>query len=105
MQQINFIEDEPLAAVIRGKRAGNDVRLILVDTRTRKTVIRKQWVPNAAMTGKCLCFVVMSRPLELIPKAVVTFEIDGQKPELEVAVSDNLWYDALLSRMSHSFGT
>ena len=34
----------------------------------------------------------------MVPLAVVTLEIDGQKLELEVAVSDNLRYDALLGR-------
>ena len=34
----------------------------------------------------------------MLPLAVVTLEIDGQKLELEVAVSDNLRYDALLGR-------
>ena len=34
----------------------------------------------------------------MLPLAVVTLEINGQKLELEVAVSDNLWYDALLGR-------
>ena len=90
MQQINFIEEEPLAAVIRGKIAGNDIHRILVDTGASKTVIRKQWVPNAAMTGKRLRFAALSGPLQVLPLAVVTLEIDGQKLELEVAVSDNL---------------
>ena len=98
VQQINFIEEEPLAAVIRGKIAGNDVHHILVDTGASKTVIRKQWVPNAAMTGKRLRFAALSGPLQVLPLAVVTLEIDGQKLELEVAVSDNLRYDALLGR-------
>ena len=98
MQQINFIEDEPLAAVIRCKIAGNDVHHILVDTGAIKTVIRKEWVPDAAMTGKRLCFAALSGPLQVLPLAVVTLEIDGRKLELEVAVSDNLRYDALLSR-------
>ena len=98
MQQINFIEEEPLAAVIRGKIAGNNLHHILVNTGASKTVIRKQWVPNAAMTGKCLRFAAFSEPLQVLPLAVVTLEIDGQKLELEVAVSDNLRYDALLGR-------
>ena len=34
----------------------------------------------------------------MLPLAVVTLEIDGRKLELEVAVSDNLLYDALLGR-------
>ena len=34
----------------------------------------------------------------MLPLAVETLEIDGQKLELEVAVSDNLRYDALLGR-------
>ena len=40
VQQINFVEDEPLAAVIRDKIAGNDVHRILVDTGASKTVLR-----------------------------------------------------------------
>ena len=60
VQQINFSEDEPLAAVIRGKIAGNDVHHILVDTGASKTVIKKQWVPDAAMTGKHLHFSALS---------------------------------------------
>ena len=34
----------------------------------------------------------------MLPLAEVTLEIDGQKLEREVAVSDNLRYDALLGR-------
>ena len=34
----------------------------------------------------------------MLPLAVVTLEIDGQKLELEVAISDNLRYNALLGR-------
>ena len=50
------------------------------------------------MTGKHLRFAALSGPLQVLPLAVVTLEIDGQKLELEVAVSDNLRYDALLGR-------
>ena len=31
VQKINFVEDEPLAAVISGRIAGNDIHRILVD--------------------------------------------------------------------------
>ena len=87
-----------MAVVIRDKIAGNDVHRILVNTGASKTVIRKQWVPDAAMTGKRLRFAALSEPLQVLPLAVVTLEIDGRKLELEVAVSDNLRYDALLGR-------
>ena len=79
VQQINFVEDEPLAAVIRGKIARNHIYRILVETGANKTVIRKRWVSDAAMTGKCLRFTALSGPLQMLPLAVVPFEIDGQK--------------------------
>ena len=45
VQQINLVEDEPLAVVIRGKIAGNDVYCILVNTGARKTVISNSRYP------------------------------------------------------------
>ena len=90
VQQINFIEEEPLVAVIRGMISGNNVHHILVDSGASKTVIRNQWVPYAAMTDKHLHFAALSGPLQVLPLAVVTLEIDGQKVELEVAISDKL---------------
>ena len=50
------------------------------------------------MTVKHLHFAALSGPLHVLPLAVVTLEIDGQKLELEVAVTNNLRYDALLGR-------
>ena len=45
-----------------------------------------------------LHFVALSGLLQVLPLVIVTLEIDGQKLELEIAVSDNLKYDALLDR-------
>ena len=71
---------------------------VLVDTVASKNVLKKQWIPDAAITGKHIHFAALSGPPQGLPLAVVTLEIDGQKLELEVTVSDNLWYDALIGR-------
>ena len=95
-EPVGLVLEHPRAAVYGGKIADNPVKKMLVDTGASRTIVNSQWVLPAARTGVTLPFSPFSgEPCDLhlarVPIAVTDKEID-----LEVAVQDDLKYDALL---------
>ena len=95
-EPVGLVLEHPRAAAYGGKIAGNPVKKMLVDTGASRTIVNSQWVLPAARTGVTLPFSLFSsEPCDLhlarVPIAVTDKEVD-----LEVAVQDDLKYDALL---------
>lgn len=76
------------AALYTGKIAGKPVKRMLVDTGASRTIVNSQWIPTAAISDTTLTFSPFN--------AWRTISVNGEDVTLELAVQNDLKYDALL---------
>lgn len=94
-QSINLVSEHPRAALYAGRIAGRQVERMLVDTGASRTIVNSRWVPKSSMKDtKCTFSAFCGAPRELY-LANITISVNGDEVDLEVAVQDDLRYDAL----------
>lgn len=67
-----------------------------VDSGADRTVVHSKWVPEGARTGKTQKFLSAGKQTMVMPLANVELKLGQDVYRREVAVSDNIDYDALL---------
>ena len=105
MQQVNLVEAGGIPAeVLSGRVEEETVTRMLVDTGASRTIVHSKWVPAAALTKMNVEFQPFHGPPCTLPLAGVTIEVAGHNLDLDIAVQDDLLYDAILGRDVPSCG-
>ena len=90
---------EKLGGVVtcKGKVEGRDVGDILLDTGCSRTMVRRSLVPEErSLEGQAVTIQCAHGDVALYPLAQVELEVEGEKVQVQAAVSDNLPVSVLL---------